>query len=218
MKTNSGLDNLEEALASENNGVYDSVVYILDTKEIYANNKINTPGPWGGGSGSDDNFVKIEDLSEVAISGDYYDLKNTPEEITQDTINDWGFTKNSGNYSKPDNGIPMSDLSNDVQNQIIIDNITYDVVNHNIDDVNCEIYPNIFHVWGVVPSLAITLASPLDSNIMNEYLFQFTSGDEVTSLTIPSTVVWPISPNIEANKTYQVSIVNNIGVIISVPM
>lgn len=53
---------------------------------------------------------------------------------------------------------------------------------------------------------------------MNEYLFQFTSGDEVTSLTIPSTVVWPISPNIEANKTYQVSIVNNIGVIISVPM
>ena len=88
VKTNSGLDNLEEALASENNGVYDSVVYILDTKEIYANNKINTPGPWGEGSGSDDNFVKIEDLSEVAISGDYYDLKNTPEEITQDTIND----------------------------------------------------------------------------------------------------------------------------------
>lgn len=40
----------------------------------------------------------------------------------------------------------MSDLSNDVQNQIIIDNITYDVVNHNIDDVNCEINPNIFHI------------------------------------------------------------------------
>lgn len=86
VKTNSGLEDLEDALVSENNGVYGSVVYILDTKEIYANNKINTPGPWG--EGSDDNFVKIEDLSEVAISGDYYDLINTPEEITQDTIND----------------------------------------------------------------------------------------------------------------------------------
>lgn len=84
--SNSGMTNIEDALSSENNGVYGYVVLITDTGEIYANNKINTPGPWGG-SVPDDNFVKIEDLSEVAISGDYYDLKNTPEEITQDTIN-----------------------------------------------------------------------------------------------------------------------------------
>lgn len=34
VKTNSGLDNLEDALASENNGVYDTVVFIADTGEI----------------------------------------------------------------------------------------------------------------------------------------------------------------------------------------
>jgi hypothetical protein len=62
VKTNSGLDNLEEALASENNGVYGSVVFIADTGEIYANNKINTPGQ-GGDS-------EVPDLDDYALKSE----------------------------------------------------------------------------------------------------------------------------------------------------
>lgn len=35
--------------------------------------------------------------------------------ITEQTISDWGFTKNTGTYSKPSDGIPKTDLADDVQ-------------------------------------------------------------------------------------------------------
>lgn len=41
--TNSGLP-FEEALNASNNGVYGSVVFIKETGEIYANNKLQDPG------------------------------------------------------------------------------------------------------------------------------------------------------------------------------
>lgn len=34
--------------------------------------------------------------------------------VTEQTVSDWGFTKNTGTYSKPAGGIPKSDLSEDV--------------------------------------------------------------------------------------------------------
>ena len=45
---------------------------------------------------------------EVTLGGD----------ITEETISGWGFTKNTGTYSKPSDGIPKADLSNDVQESL----------------------------------------------------------------------------------------------------
>lgn len=229
VKTNSGLDNLEEALASENNGVYGSVVFIADTGEIYANNKINTPGQGGDSEVPDlDDYALKSELSAVATSGNYSDLNGVPTIPTVDTSLSTSSTNavsnsivttelnKKGTYSKPSTGIPKSDLASDVQTKIDTDNITYGVVNHGTSDTSYAVTPNVFHVWGTVTSLTITLATPTDSSIMNEYLFQFTSGSTATSLSTPSTVVWVSEPSIEANKTYQVSIVNNIGIIASV--
>lgn len=39
-------------------------------------------------------------------------------DITEETISEWGFTKNTGTYSKPSDGIPKADLSNDVQESL----------------------------------------------------------------------------------------------------
>ena len=58
-------------------------------------------------------LVEQKDLSKVATSGDYNDLKNKPNipaEVTKQTVVDWGF----GTYSKPENGIPASDLDPNV--------------------------------------------------------------------------------------------------------
>jgi hypothetical protein len=65
--------------------------------------------------------VQPKDLSSVAKSGDYNDLKNTPNipsPVTEQTVTDWGFTKNKGDYSKPQGGIPKSDLSEEVKNSL----------------------------------------------------------------------------------------------------
>lgn len=57
-------------------------------------------------------------LATVATSGSYNDLSNKPTipaAVTESTVSGWGFTKNTGTYSKPSNGIPKSDLASDVQ-------------------------------------------------------------------------------------------------------
>lgn len=57
-------------------------------------------------------------LAKVATSGSYSDLTNKPaipSAVTESTVSGWGFTKNTGTYSKPSAGIPKSDLASAVQ-------------------------------------------------------------------------------------------------------
>jgi hypothetical protein len=78
-------------------------------------------------------------------------------------------------------------------------------------DVTQELQPNILYTFGEVTSLSLTLATPTNTARVNEYMFQFTSGTTATTLTLPSTVKWIGSNYISANKTYQISIVNNLA-------
>ena len=41
-----------------------------------------------------------------------------PSEVTESTVAGWGFTKNTGDYSKPSGGIPSTDLSSAVQTSL----------------------------------------------------------------------------------------------------
>lgn len=41
-----------------------------------------------------------------------------PDAVTEQTVSGWGFTKNTGTYSKPSGGIPSTDLSSDVQTSL----------------------------------------------------------------------------------------------------
>ena len=94
--------------------------------------------------------------------------------------------------------------------------VAYAEVNHGTSDTTFTLTPNTFHVWDEVATLDLSFCEEI-SGVANEFLFQFTSGATATSLTLPDTIQWVNGvPNIEANKTYQVSIVNNIGLIVSV--
>lgn len=56
----------------------------------------------------------LDTLATVASSGSYNDLSDKPtipSEVTESTVSGWGFTKNTGTYSKPADGIPASDLA-----------------------------------------------------------------------------------------------------------
>ena len=88
------------------------------------------------------------------------------------------------------------------------------VVSHGTSDTTFAVTPNVLHIWGTVASLTLTLATPTDATIVNEYMIEFTSGSTATTLSLPSSVEWAESCgslSVEASKTYQISIVNNIG-------
>lgn len=77
---------------------------------------------------------------------------------------------------------------------------------------SAELAPNTYYRWGEISALTITLGAEI-SGITNEYCFEFVSGETATTLTVPDTISWVQEPSIEAGKTYQVSILNGIGVI-----
>ncbi len=79
-----------------------------------------------------------------------------------------------------------------------------------------KIQSNKFYKFGEVSSLNITLAAITDTSVLNEYMFEFISGSTATTLTLPNAIKWLETPSIEANKIYQCSIVNNIGVLLGV--
>ncbi len=66
-------------------------------------------------------YAKSADLKTVATTGSYNDLTNKPtipSAVTESTVSGWGFTKNTGTYSKPSTGIPKTDLASAVQTSL----------------------------------------------------------------------------------------------------
>lgn len=94
------------------------------------------------------------------------------------------------------------------------------IVNHGTSDTGTSstpysIAPNTLHVWGTVSALYLSLTHG-EVGYVQEYMIQFTSGITATTLSLPNTLKWlnGVTPSdIEASKTYQVSILNGVGVI-----
>lgn len=91
------------------------------------------------------------------------------------------------------------------------------VINHGTNDTSGFIIdPNKFHKWGEVSSLEISSIEAQTDDVYTEYMFEFVSGATATTLSLPAIIKFENEVVIEPNKTYQVSIVNYIGVIIGV--
>lgn len=77
--------------------------------------------------------------------------------------------------------------------------------------------PNVYHrnTSTSLARLTITLGTASDDTILNEYLVEFTTRSAGTTITLPSNVKWVngTTPTFEASTTYQISIVNNLGVV-----
>ena len=81
------------------------------------------------------------------------------------------------------------------------------VITKTSSDTVIELSPNMFYVFPEMASLSITFSDPISLDIVNEYKFRFISGATATTLALPSTIVGDIT--IEANKVYEISIVDN---------
>ena len=143
--------------------------------------------------------------------------------------------KNAGTYSKPNTGIPKSDLASDVQTSLgkadtalqshqtlkTINgntitgsgNVNTDYPISNVSGTSVSMKPNTYYrLTTGQSSLTITFQNPTNNNIVNEYLIEFVCGGTVS---VPSTIVWASgkAPTFEVGKTYLLSVVNNLGLI-----
>lgn len=97
----------------------------------------------------------------------------------------------------------------------------YRQTNMGTSNVFHTLLPNEFYVWDEVTDLTIMLDPAwADSTIYTytkEFLFQFTSGSESTTLSLPESIKWSNgeAPVIEANQIYQISILNGLGTVMS---
>lgn len=78
------------------------------------------------------------------------------------------------------------------------------------------ISPNIYYKWGEVAELNITLGDAANDDIVNEYMIEFISGATPTNLVLPADLKYEEPLTIEANKIYQINIVNKIVVDINI--
>lgn len=87
------------------------------------------------------------------------------------------------------------------------------LVDHGTGDTTFELTPNVFHKWGEVASLTLTLGAET-AGVANQYTFEFASGSTATVLALPDSLKWADDnvPTIEANMIYQISILNGLAV------
>lgn len=79
------------------------------------------------------------------------------------------------------------------------------------------IEPEVLNRWGEVASLTLDFA-PSKDGYAGEYCVEFVSGATPTSLSLPAAVTFPDEVSIEANTRYQLSVVNNLGLIAGVAL
>lgn len=126
-----------------------------------------------------------------------------------------------GTYSKPDTGIPKSDLSEEVQQELnnigSMRIISHFVENSPIDGYEYELTinnPNEYHKFsGKLIKLTLKKLPSTTSDYVTNIMIDFTSGFPTCELKVP-TIRWfnGIAPSIKENTRYQISIVDNLGV------
>ena len=102
-------------------------------------------------------------LASVATSGSYNDLSDKPtipSAVTESTVSGWGFTKNTGTYSKPSGGIPDTDLSEDVRSALIAAQAYKGTVNNITINGNTKAQTNgVVDLGNVVTSVKVNNVS-----------------------------------------------------------
>lgn len=162
--------------------------------------------------GLDIKFDSIYNNLEILnIKAHTHDNKDVLDQITEDwnKQSDWNISDENDVAFIKNKPTKLSEFNNDV-GYLKEPIIGYPIINTTQSTI--EIKPNTYYKFGNVDSLNITFTSS-DSSYTQEYCFEFIA-NESTTLNLPDTVKWIKNPQIESGKTYQVSILNNIGVII----
>lgn len=156
-----------------------------------------------GTNGKDGKTPAIEATATIANTTGAPSVKVTKSENTDSTSFSFAFSGLKGERGEQGaQGLKGDKGDSGIMSSVLIEGAT----------PTQSISPNKFYKFESVTTLTITF-SPETPNVLNEYMFQFTSGETATVLNMPDSVRWIGDHTIEPNKTYQVSIVNNLAVI-----
>lgn len=158
------------------------------------------------------------------FSGNYNDLTNKPtipSEVTETTVYNWGFTKNTGTYSKPNGGIPKSDLASSVQTSLN----KADTALQKHQDISgkqdkektqvivgdtASITPENNTIYQCDTLTSLTITNPPATGA---YSIIFTSGSTATTTVIPSSILGLESFSASANTIYEINVYDNRAVV-----
>ena len=156
-----------------------------------------------GTNGKDGKTPAIEATATIANTTGTPSVKVTKSENTDSTSFSFAFSGLKGERGEQGaQGLKGDKGDSGIMSSVLIEGAT----------PTQSISPNKFYKFESVTTLTITFSQETP-NVLNEYMFQFTSGETATVLNMPDSVRWIGDHTIEPNKTYQVSIVNNLAVI-----
>lgn len=81
-------------------------------KRLYKNRGVSDASGWGNGT------ITLYSTTHKVNYNDLTNKPTIPSSVTESTVSGWGFTKNTGTYSKPSGGIPSTDLASAVQTSL----------------------------------------------------------------------------------------------------
>lgn len=116
-------------------------------------------------------------------------------------------------------------MSNKVNKFILPDGTEVDLTGGSADiprqemqntDTTVTLQPNTLYIFPEMASLTVTLGTPSDSNIVNEWHWFFDSGETACVFTLQNqdgSQVYTDAYSIDANMRYEVSVLNNVAYI-----
>ena len=194
---------------------------IKDAKDLSTNELIYFKGHAQATYMSDGRTVEEAITSSTGGSGGTIDTSNlaTKTELAQkqDIITDIETIRsNAANYKGTVTSVKINGVSKSSPSGVV--DLGY--VNKQLStstSSSMTLSPNIYYrnTNTSLSSLTITLGSISNSNILNEYFVEFTTRSSGTTVSLPSSIKWANgeTPTFEASTTYQISIVNNLGVV-----
>lgn len=153
--------------------------------------------------------VDSSDLAAVATSGSYNDLSNKPTIPSISGLQTQAITDAGGYFSTDTVEAALQQLGGDVEDK---QDKTAEVTVSTSGAVTQALEAGkIYHFTSTaLTSLTVTLTATTE---LPQYHFDFISPSTAATLTLPSTVNLPSTLTVEANKRYEIDILNNYGVV-----
>ncbi len=150
--------------------------------------------------------ANASDLHKIAKSGSYNDLVDKPiipEAIDESTVAEWGFIKTAGNYTKPVDGIPVSDLSQSIQESLkkadsSLQTIDRENLQKQIDDLGeaiGKIKPEDTSDFITSKDLSDALKTKVDTSVYNPQIASIQTSQQATDKNLETYKT-------EVSKTY----------------
>lgn len=164
------------------------------------------------------NYTKTSDLGNLATKNTVnYETEVTnkptiPSEVTEQTVSNWGFTKNTGTIT----GVTMNGVSKGTSGVVDLGTVItshQDLSNYELkpttvssSETTASITPqnNTIYQFGELTSLTIT-----NPPATGAYSIIFTSGATATTTVIPNTMLGLEDFAAEANTIYEINVLNN---------